>query len=130
MALKFSYKIKDEKNFAGENSHFIYWTASWDGEVDNDPLWEEAEDLKNPFAMVSDYELDMKIHETNPEHPNPEYSMVNFGEVVAHNPVSLALCECLAASINEPEKFSKMTGSTVPYWYRSQLIKFLTELWD
>ena len=62
----------------------------------------------------------------NPDLFDDPDNMRTTGDVVANNPVTLALCELLA----DDESLEKHSGHTHPYWYRCSLIGNLSILWD
>ena len=140
---------------------FIDWTAVWDGNWENDPLYREHDLKYHPFRDTGVYEQCSftynRLKPMTPEERNKpfEFTVRNddgteylssfpvswteeevdaenpellreAGDIVACNPVTVALCEMLS----DPKKILEGHGNTSALNYRDNLIAMLDSLWD
>jgi len=153
--ITFTYKL-DKKN---HKTGLIWWEVAWDGKHDEKwynadahtphpffrtcefesgyTLWKSYDDAMKhqrktrvtPYkkmspameSLLGDSRLTRK--EIAELHPN---TLRTYDCVCALNPVTLAMCKML----EHPEKITKHSGMSDPYWYWGGILGCLSRLWD
>lgn len=141
-------------------SKYIYWSATWDGEHENDPLYTPCGIDFHPFDKTGYYEQEERFYknllEMSPEEKakdmvftvinddgtETEESFGNFSDTdpEEHNPKNIRevgdtvavnpVTIALCEMLSDPESIKEASGHTCPYHYRSKLIGILDSLWD